>query len=775
MPAYYLPRIGGVELAVFHLARELKRRGHQVRILTTRHSLHVPEREISDGLQILRLPLFFPHVNRNAWGRSVIKAVLKWILLPGFCVYNLFRLIQLGRAFRPEVVNLHYIGGNAFYAMLWRRMAFFRIVVTIHGADVQRDVGISRLARWLVSSMLRQADVLLANSQSMLAEVRRLMPGWAGKSVVVGNGVDAEEFAGPGGFDHPRPYILSVGRFVHKKGFDLLIRAFAEFARRHHDVDLLLAGGGEQLAACRRLASGMGLARRVRFLGHENHGKVVELIKGCLFFVLPSRQEPFGIVVLEAMAAGKAVVAARVGGVPEIIEHGENGLLVEPDSAEALLVGMEMLWSHPRSRRELAQQGKAAVRRWFTWGQTAERYLRAYRKDVAPHKRHRRKTAGAGVAMVLNNPMAPDPRVEKEARALARRGYRVTVFAWDRECSHPRRQHRDGFIVERIRVPSTYERGLWQLPGLLKFSWKVFRRLLADQFRIIHCHDLDTLPAGVAACWLNGGRLVFDAHEPVYFADTRVLRRITMRLGRILERLLVPRAHGVITVYDRQRPKYRRMGLRRVVLAPNFPETDLFRPGSRTGKRAEITIGRIGALHADSGVEELIDAVILLHRRYPGLKLLIAGRSGGGDLEAIRNRLAALGDDACFISGYDYDELPRYYGDLDIAVMTAHPDTWQGNISTPTKFFEALCFGVPVVASEVDGMSEIIRQECCGLVVERVTPPCIAEALEAFIRDPGLIAQMGRNGRRAVEERYNWNRTMDEIGRVYRELEASGG
>ncbi len=775
MPAYYLPRIGGVEFAVAHLARELTRRGCSVRIVTTRHSPRVPERERIDGIEVLRLPLFFPHVNLGPRGRSSFKAALKWVLLPGFSLYNLFRLMRLGRAFRPHVVNLHYVGANAFYALLWRRLMPFRLIVTVHGADIQRDAGVSRLARWLVRRTLRTADVVLANSAAMLNETKGLQPAAGKRSAVVGNGVEVGEFAGRGGFGHPRPYILSVGRFVHKKGFDLLVQAFARFARRNPGVDLLLAGGGEELETCRRLAVHLGLAERVRFLGSVDHRQVVDLIRGCRFFILPSRQEPFGIVVLEAMAAGKPVVAARVGGVPEIIEHGENGLLVNPESVGALLAGMEMLWHHPRLSGELARRGQATARDRFTWGRVAERYLRSYQSIPSAGSGRRRAAGDSQVAMVLTNPMAPDPRVDKEARALAGKGYHVTVYAWDRECSHPRRRQQDGFAVERIRVPATYEHGLWQLPGWLVFSWKALGRIRKGRYRIVHCHDLDTLPVGVLASWLTGSRLIFDAHEPVYFADTHVLTRFTMGLGRILERVLAPRARCVITVYTRQRMKYRRMGLRHIVFAPNYPEADQLHGEIKPGQNTHITIGRIGALHAHSGVEELIAAYIQLRERYPGIRLMVAGRSGGGDVETIRRRIAALDNGAEFIPGYDYESLPRYYSRLDIAVMTAHPDTWQENISTPTKLFESLSFGVPVIATDIAGTATIVRRERCGLLIDRVTPKDIASAAEVLIGDPGLRQQMGRNGRRAVEEKYNWRRSMSEIFRAYRELEASHG
>jgi len=116
------------------------------------------------------------------------------------------------------------------------------------------------------------------------------------------------------------------------------------------------------------------------------------LFDGCELFVLPSRHEPFGIVNMEAMASGKAIVATSVGGVPEIVRDGENGMLVPPDDPQALADAINRLLDDDPLRRRLGQAGRA--RAWnFAWSTITDQYLAVYEAAAERRSRGRRKRA----------------------------------------------------------------------------------------------------------------------------------------------------------------------------------------------------------------------------------------------------------------------------------------------------------------------------------------------------------------------------------------------
>jgi glycosyltransferase involved in cell wall biosynthesis len=126
----------------------------------------------------------------------------------------------------------------------------------------------------------------------------------------------------------------------------------------------------------------MLIEARVKFIGRADRATAVGLFRGCEFFVLPSRQEPLGIVNLEAMAAGKAVIASRTGGVPEIVTDGETGLLVPPGDAAALAGALRRLTGDTALRECLADGGRERVKA-FAWEAIAGSYREIYEAALA--------------------------------------------------------------------------------------------------------------------------------------------------------------------------------------------------------------------------------------------------------------------------------------------------------------------------------------------------------------------------------------------------------
>jgi glycosyltransferase involved in cell wall biosynthesis len=136
---------------------------------------------------------------------------------------------------------------------------------------------------------------------------------------VINNGVDPERFTDKSFHFHPRPYVFAFGRLTHKKGFDMLLEAFARAETAVQETDLIIAGEGEEWNALGLQVQRLGLTGRVHFRGRATPEEVVRLLNGALFVVVPSRSEPFGIVALEALAAGKPLLATSTGGLAEFL------------------------------------------------------------------------------------------------------------------------------------------------------------------------------------------------------------------------------------------------------------------------------------------------------------------------------------------------------------------------------------------------------------------------------------------------------------------------
>jgi glycosyltransferase involved in cell wall biosynthesis len=303
---------------------------------------------------------------------------------------TVYRLSRIAEQFRPDIINIHFVGDQALYflPLLVRSSAAF--VTSIHGAEIEQYPRQMALRRWMLRHMLRRSDLVLSNSSHLLGQARRIAPGLDAKAAVVGNGVGVPEFPCTSRGISEQPYLFAAGRFVEKKGFDVLIRAMAVVAQRMNDIALKLAGEGPELARCTQLAESLGVADRITFLGGVAHEQVLRLMHGAAVVLVPSRQEPFGMVVLEAMACGTPVVATRVGGIPEILMPMQEGLLVEPERPGEMARAIERLVHDGALREAMGRRGRAKVLHGFTWDTVAERYEQAYSRALrtAGH-RHR--------------------------------------------------------------------------------------------------------------------------------------------------------------------------------------------------------------------------------------------------------------------------------------------------------------------------------------------------------------------------------------------------
>ncbi len=257
-------------------------------------------------------------------------------------------VVSILRRRRVDLLHVHCVSGNGHYALRAARTLRLPLVTTLHGEltmDASRLFERSAFARRTLREVLRESGAVTACSQQTLQEAERFFgASLGGRARVIRSGIRYADFAGVTPWTHPRKYVLGIGRQVPQKGFDLLIRAMAQLWAAGHAVgDLVLAGEGPERDRLVALAEKLGVASRVIFTGTVGRRQAAALFAGCEFFVLPSRHEPLGIVNLEAMASGKPVLATHVGGVPEIVRHGETGWLVPPEDPAALAAGILLL------------------------------------------------------------------------------------------------------------------------------------------------------------------------------------------------------------------------------------------------------------------------------------------------------------------------------------------------------------------------------------------------------------------------------------------------
>ena len=360
------------------------------------------------------------------------------------------------------------------------------------------------------------------------------------------------------------------------------------------------------------------------------------------------------------------------------------------------------------------------------------------------------------VAMVVTNPFIQDARISREANSLIRRGYKVKLFAWDRgeERDLPSHETIDGLEVERLRIPAQYGRGVRSIDKFFRFGMAVCRRLMLENFDIIHCHDLDTLPFGYLAAKLRRRRLIYDAHEayPLYDRFPPIFQRFLAWLDRWLAR----RCAHVITVNEFMVKRFQKMQIRRVRLVPNFPEI-AFASGQKwpVKERQELVIGFIGSMGKTSGIEVMIGAVERLaqNNRAMRTRVLLVGLVHPLFRRQLQKRMASARCSIELVAEVPYQAVPEYYRQVNISMILWQPDQ-HCKIATAMKLYEVMAMGIPVIVSPTGENQEIVRMNNCGLVTEDFSEESAFVALQRLAEDPQLRRELGANGRRAFERNY---------------------
>lgn len=366
--AFY-PHVGGVEELCRQLAHAYRAAGHECIILTNRWPRSLPEFEKYEGIPVYRLAMRVPE--------GSLKARANYRLTH----HSIRReMLSILRRHKIDVLHVQCVSSNGYYALLAKRELGLPLIVSAQGErtmDAGRLYEKSPFANRILRELMDEADAISACSDNTLKDLE----GWYGsafgdRSRVIYNGIRLADFEDIEPYAHCRPYVLGVGRLVPQKGFDVLIGAFAEAGDLGYD--LLIAGEGPESAKLNGLTKELGVCDRVKLTGRADRASAISLFAGCSFFVLPSLQEPFGIVNLEAMACGKAVIASKIGGVPEVVVDEVTGLLVPAGNLRALATTIKRLANDVSLQKRLGAAGRARAGR-FDWTAIAAEYLDLYR------------------------------------------------------------------------------------------------------------------------------------------------------------------------------------------------------------------------------------------------------------------------------------------------------------------------------------------------------------------------------------------------------------
>ena len=351
---------GGGAVRAMELYRRLASR-HEITVVSGLFPGAEPETE-RDGIRLVRVGSARSYaLSRVGYCRAAVAQLqrLEWDLWIN--EFSAFAPLRVPAALRRQGLLLFY------HFMGWHALVKHPLVGGV---------------AWLCERrVLRAYRRILTIAPSVQVRVQRCAPD--AEVDLVYSGVERRFFALA---SEEAPYLLYFGRLdIHTKGIDLLIAAFAEIAAEHPDICLKLAGRGtpRQLARVRGLVRRAGLAdHRVEVIGSVGEEEQGELLRRALVVCVPSRYEGWGMVAVEAAAAGKAVLGTDIDGLRDAVRHDETGVLVPPGDVGALADGMRALIVDDARRRDLGAAGRVWAGR-FGWERLAEDLEGVYGRAVA--------------------------------------------------------------------------------------------------------------------------------------------------------------------------------------------------------------------------------------------------------------------------------------------------------------------------------------------------------------------------------------------------------
>jgi len=287
---------------------------------------------------------------------------------------------RIYQEFPFDLIHAHVALPDGYTGALLGQRLEKPLVVTIHGQDLQHTVDRNAACRRAVYYALESASrtILVSHKLKRLgAKYFNLYD----KLVVVPNGVDPQNVVLrpiKSVNQEEGPTLLSVSNLVPTKGLDLNLHALQKIRKNYSTLRYLVIGGGPEEAKLQKLRGELGLEKQVEFLGQQPHHQVMKYMAACDVFTLPSWNEGFGVVYLEAMANGKPVIGCQGEGIEDFVEHGKTGLLVKPRDMDSLAEALDFLLSHPDEAKAMGERARKLVLENYTWEKNAEKTIQVY-------------------------------------------------------------------------------------------------------------------------------------------------------------------------------------------------------------------------------------------------------------------------------------------------------------------------------------------------------------------------------------------------------------
>jgi glycosyltransferase involved in cell wall biosynthesis len=386
------------------------------------------------------------------------------------------------------------------------------------------------------------------------------------------------------------------------------------------------------------------------------------------------------------------------------------------------------------------------------------------------------------VCMHVQGIVRTDARVMREATALIETGFAVTVVDIESESQRTPTEEIQGVYIKHVRMPSWYISTPFPL-SLFKAFLMFIRttiKLVGTSANVYHAHDVQALPASYIAARLRRKPLIFDAHElplsEIPLSEMTINRRFIHPFLTRLFSAMIPYCSGVIATSSRMAFEIcHRYSVPQVITVRNFPPYRRIHKSDRLhqllGLSSDVRLALYqGNLQPDRQLDRLIRAAGFLEQNIIIVMMGKSYRSTQSELEALIVT-ENVSDRVKIIPAVAYADLLDWTASADIGLSILPVDyTSHLKVCLPNKLFEYLMAGLPVLASPLDAIAEVIRKYDVGWVLPSLEPAEVGAAINAMLRDQNALTRMSQNAFEAAWQDFNWEKESPQLVHLYHKI-----
>jgi len=717
---------------------------------------------LSDGINTICL-VSFHKVDKGLYHENVkivtIDVIRENVSNIDFLKFGYLRLVKIVRKeikeFKPDIVHAYYASS---YGLIGALSRFRPFVISVWGSDVFEFPKKSFIHKFILKYNLRKADYIQSTSLVMAKELSN----YTDKDIiVVPFGIDMEKYKPLPEIKKENEGTIVIGTIKWLReiyGINYLIDAFYLLTKKYPDkkLKLLIVGGGPRLMEYKILVKQYNIDDLVEFVGAVPISKTRYYHNKIDIFVALSLRESFGVSALEAASCSVPAVVSNVGGLPEVVENGKTGFIVESMNPQAAADAISKLIDDPDLKESMGVNARKFVKRKYDWNYNVKDQIQIYEriKSQEPISNSRHRTKVCHISTVHSR---YDVRIfHKECSSLAK-VYEVHLIVADGKGDE---------ILNDVHIHDIGVRQESRLNRVRIDAQKAFQLAKTLSCELYHFHDPELITIARKLQKTNA-KVIYDVHEDLprqiygkpYMGD--IFKPGASKIIEYFENKVAKQLDYIVTATPFIRERFSKIN-KNTVDINNFPIlSENLKPIAFSDKSDALSY--VGGIFENRGVYELIESL-----KISKVKLHLAGEF---ETDAFYEKCKSS-------EGWKYVD---YYGFLDrkevvkllnkskVGIVSLYPLRNYLD-SLPIKMFEYMLAGIPVIASDFPYWKRIVEEVQCGVNVNPKDPEAIAEKTKYLMLNPDLAQKMGDNGRRAVLEKYNWSIEEEKLYKIYKEL-----